>query len=221
MSPVAVAMDLLLAVLLVAAVMVGLRLNKRLKALRDGQAGFTAAVMELNQAAARAESGLAALRQASEEAHDQLLTRIDTARILAQKLEASAQRAEKLIAAADGLPSPPREAADGRVATSAAANGVLDNRVLDNSVLANIAAMVGAEPRIPGQAPTARFAPISVPRGDSGHARRDDASAAAARTAPAIIRRGRPTFDEDLFETGATDRVFDFDPLDRRAAAKS
>lgn len=211
MSPVAVAMDLLLAVLLAVAVLVGLRLNRRLKTLRDGQAGFAAAVMELNQAAARAEAGLEALRHASEEAHDQLLARIDTARTLAQKLEAGAQRAETLIAAANALPPPSKLAPVADPAPMSAAPV--------NSVLANIAAMVGVEPRSASAPSSGRFTPISVPRSDGAREARDPAPAAAGRAAPAIIRRGRPAFDEDLFETTAADgRAFDLEPLDRRAA---
>ena len=93
MSPVALIMDALLAVLLTAALGLGVRLNARLKALRDGQAGFAAAVAELNQAAGRAEAGLASLKIASEEAHDQLLKRIETARELTRRLEAASTRA--------------------------------------------------------------------------------------------------------------------------------
>ena len=102
MSPVALIMDALLAVLLTAALGLGVRLNARLKALRDGQAGFAAAVAELNQAAGRAEAGLASLKIASEEAHDQLLKRIETARELTRRLEAASTRA----AAPPQTPSP-------------------------------------------------------------------------------------------------------------------
>ena len=87
MSPVAVGLDGLLAVLLVLALGLGLKLNARLKGLRDSQAGFAAAVVELNHAAARAEAGLAALKTASETTHDDLLARIETARGLVARLE--------------------------------------------------------------------------------------------------------------------------------------
>ncbi|PMU07094.1 flagellar positioning protein PflI, partial [Pseudomonas sp. FW305-20] len=66
MSPVALGLDGLLITLLVAALALGLRLNARLKGLKDGQSEFAKAAQELNQAVNRAEAGLAALRQATE-----------------------------------------------------------------------------------------------------------------------------------------------------------
>jgi len=87
MSVVGVVLNLLLATLLGAALVMGWRLNKRLKGLRDSQAGFADAVRELNMAAARAEQGLADLRAASDEAIDLLADRIDKGRQLAAKLE--------------------------------------------------------------------------------------------------------------------------------------
>lgn len=97
MSLIAISMNLLLAALLVAAMVVGLRLNKRLKALRDSHEGFEAAVRELNVAAVRAEQGLADLRAATDEATDMLSDRIEKGRALAAKLE-------KLVASAPELP---------------------------------------------------------------------------------------------------------------------
>jgi len=97
MSLIAIGMNLLLAGLLVAAMVVGLRLNKRLKALRNSHEGFEVAVRELNVAAVRAEQGLADLRAATDEATDMLSDRIEKGRALAAKLE-------KLVAAAPELP---------------------------------------------------------------------------------------------------------------------
>ena len=65
-------MNVLLARLLLAALAMGWRLNRRLKALRDSHDGFDIAVRELNAAAARAEQGLADLRAATDEAIDEL-----------------------------------------------------------------------------------------------------------------------------------------------------
>jgi len=87
MSAIAIVMNLLLAGLLVAALTLGMRLNRRLKALRDSQDGFATAVAELNAAAARAEQGLADLRAATDEATDELADRIEKGRALAAKLE--------------------------------------------------------------------------------------------------------------------------------------
>lgn len=97
MSLIAIGMNLLLAGLLVAAMVVGIRLNRRLQALKDSHAGFEIAVRELNMAAVRAEQGLADLRAATDEATDTLSDRIEKGRALAAKLE-------KLVSAAPELP---------------------------------------------------------------------------------------------------------------------
>lgn len=94
MSIIGLALNLLLAGLLVAALGMGWRLNRRLKALRDSHDGFAVAVRELNGAAARAEQGLADLRAATDEAVDLLADRIDKGRTLAAKLERLIDHAE-------------------------------------------------------------------------------------------------------------------------------
>lgn len=87
MSLIAIAMNLLLAVLLAAALFMGWRLNRRLKALRDSHEGFAQAVAELDAAARRAEQGLADLRAATDEAAETLSDRIEKARQLSQRLD--------------------------------------------------------------------------------------------------------------------------------------
>ena len=87
MSIVGLGLNILLACLLGAALVMGWRLNKRLQALRDSHDGFAIAVRELNTAAARAEQGLADLRAATDEATDALADRIEKGRALATKLE--------------------------------------------------------------------------------------------------------------------------------------
>jgi hypothetical protein len=87
MSLVAFAMNGFLAVLLIAALAFGWRLERRLKALRDSHEGFAKAVAELDQAAARAEQGLADLRAATDEAADTLAVRIERAQALAAQLD--------------------------------------------------------------------------------------------------------------------------------------
>jgi len=87
MSIVAIGLNLLLVVLLGAALTLGWRLNLRLKALRAGQEGFAQAVAELTAAARRAEQGLADLRAASDQASDELGGRVEAARNLASRLE--------------------------------------------------------------------------------------------------------------------------------------
>jgi len=93
MSFVGLAMNVLLAALLGAALVMGWRLNRRLKALRESHEGFAVAVRELNAAAARAEKGLTELRAATDESFDLLADRIDKARTLAAKLEKLAAEA--------------------------------------------------------------------------------------------------------------------------------
>jgi hypothetical protein len=86
MSLVAFAMNGFLAVLLIAALIFGWRLERRLKALRDSHEGFAKAVVDLDKAAARAEQGLADLRAATDEAAETLATRIERAQALAAQL---------------------------------------------------------------------------------------------------------------------------------------
>lgn len=93
MSIVAIGMNLMLAGLLVVALLMGYRLNARLKALRESHEGFARAVADLDAAAARAEQGLADLRAATDEAHDALADRIEKARALTVKLDRQIQSA--------------------------------------------------------------------------------------------------------------------------------
>ncbi len=99
MSLIALGLNVLLVGLLLAALTVGLRLNKRLKALKDSQDGFAGAVRELNLAAARAEQGLADLRAATDEATDALAERIEKGRALAAKLDTLLESAPARAAA--------------------------------------------------------------------------------------------------------------------------
>ena len=81
-----IVLDAILMLLLVAALGYGVRLEKKLTALRAGQLAFAGAVTELNQAAGRAEAALASLREASQET-DMLHDRIVKAREVKQQLE--------------------------------------------------------------------------------------------------------------------------------------
>lgn len=87
MTIAALAMNLTLIALLLAALAFGWRLERRLKALRAGHEGFAKAVRDLDAAAARAEQGLADLRAATDEATDLLADRIEKARALTAKLD--------------------------------------------------------------------------------------------------------------------------------------
>jgi hypothetical protein len=112
MSDIGLIMNALLGVLLLGALAMGWRLERRLKALRSSHASFTRAVEDLDRAAARAEQGLADLRAATDEAAETLAGRIDRAGHLAGRLEtltAEATLAEARLAAAP-RPEPVRAA---------------------------------------------------------------------------------------------------------------
>ena len=94
-------LNLLLGGLLVAALALGLRLDRRLKALRDSQAGFIKAVEELDQAAAKTRAGLNQWREATDEARELLHDRIEKAKVQSAKLE-------KLLAQPIPEPAAPR-----------------------------------------------------------------------------------------------------------------
>jgi hypothetical protein len=186
MSPVVLALDLLLVSLLVLTLILGVRLNGRLKGLKQSHAGFEKAVAELNQAAARAEAGLAALRETSAEAHDALLARIDTARTLTARLERATFQAERaaeaVFKAKAELPSLAESRAEAAAAKSHITNPPLASAPLP-SALATIAALVG------DGRPAAPLAKIGA------------SDAAPPSAGPP--RRARSTFDEDLFEGDA------------------
>jgi hypothetical protein len=91
---ISIGLNLILGVLLFCALVLGLRLERKLRGLRDSHADFAKAVGELDRAAGRTESSLAALRAGTETAKSEVASRIDQARIACQRLE-------KLVADAD------------------------------------------------------------------------------------------------------------------------
>lgn len=175
MSLIAIGMNVLLAGLLVAAMVVGIRLNRRLKALRDSHEGFEAAVRELNLAATRAEQGLADLRAATDEATDLLSDRIEKGRQLAAKLE-------KLVSAAPELPravAPERPAPRPMPSVvPPARNESAEDRL--GKLLAMARSRLAAE-EAPAPPPAAHVEPL-------------------VGRAPLPGRRVTPLVDEDLFE---------------------
>nr|WP_316629790.1 DUF6468 domain-containing protein [uncultured Brevundimonas sp.] len=96
-------MDAVLMLLLVAAVGYGVKLERKLSALRAGQLAFAQAVTDLNAAASRAENALATLRASGQET-DLLHDRIIKAREVKAQLEALIARAPATVVA------PPRHA---------------------------------------------------------------------------------------------------------------
>ncbi|KRA59540.1 flagellar positioning protein PflI [Caulobacter sp. Root655] len=113
MSLTAIALNGLLAILLLVALGFGVRLERRLKALRDSHEGFAKAVADLDRAAMRAEQGLADLRAATDEAADTLADRIDRAQALATQLDERLNRpmvTPPPAATARAAPTPARPA---------------------------------------------------------------------------------------------------------------
>ena len=86
MSPIALILNLALGALLVGAIILGQRLDKRLRALRDSHNAFAKSVSELDYAAQRTQEGLNELKRTAEEARTDLAERIDEARTLSARL---------------------------------------------------------------------------------------------------------------------------------------
>ena len=116
MSIVALFLNLLLAGLLIAAVTIGVRLERRLKGVREGQLEFARAVADLDRSAIRAKEGLAELRAATDEATDVLGGRISRAREASERLEALVRRADGMTAAASAVQTPPPAGPEGGLA---------------------------------------------------------------------------------------------------------
>ncbi len=87
MNLISIILELFLAGLMGLGIHVGIKLERRLKHLRESQADFGKAVTELNDAAARAENGLMELRQATREAQTALAERTHEARTGSARLE--------------------------------------------------------------------------------------------------------------------------------------
>lgn len=180
-------LDGVLMLLLVAALGYGVRLEKKLSALRAGQQAFASAVSDLNLAAGRAESALASLRASGQET-DLLHDRIVKAREVKAQLET-------LIARAPERPQPiAREAAPRPVPAPAPDAATADDeRALRMAALAE---------RIQGMAaPAAVRAPAAAPGGNNVAAILGalTASRSANQAAKQSLNQGRRSLDEDLF----------------------
>jgi hypothetical protein len=173
-------LDGVLMLLLVAALGYGVRLERKLTALRAGQQAFASAVAELNTAAGRAEAALANLRASGQET-DLLHDRIIKAREVKAQLEALIARApatsaESAPARAKSQPAPAPVAA------------VEDERALRMAALAE---------RIQGMAPAAARAAAPVAGGNNVAAILG--ALTANQSAKQSLNRARRSMDEDLF----------------------
>ena len=148
-------LDGVLMLLLVAALGYGVRLERKLTALRAGQQAFASAVTELNAAAGRAEAALASLRSSGPET-DLLHDRIIKAREVRAQLEGlitrgadftrpSAPAQDKPAAPAARQPTPVTENDnDGRAQRMAALAEHIQALAAPGRTRADVAAILGA-----------------------------------------------------------------------------
>ena len=184
-------LDGILMVLLVAALGYGVRLERKLSALRAGQQAFASAVTELNTAAGRAEQALATLRASGHET-DLLHDRIVKAREVKAQLEGLIARAPAVPArlGADEAPMELRQVAPRPLPVAVAAPVVSrgeDGRGLRLAALAE---------RIQGMAaPAATRAQASGGSNVSAILGAMTANQAAKQS----LNQARRNLDEDLF----------------------
>ncbi|HEY0600708.1 DUF6468 domain-containing protein [Brevundimonas sp.] len=177
-------LDGVLMLLLVAALGYGVRLERKLTALREGQQAFASAVTDLNAAAGRAEAALASLRASGQET-DLLHDRIVKAREVKAQLETLITRGS--VAAPVPAAEPVREAPPVRAAAPAPAPAVPQ----DDERAARMAAL--AE-RIQGLA-----APSKARAPGGGNVAAILGAMTANQSAKQSLNRARRSLDEDLF----------------------
>jgi len=182
-------LDSILMLLLVAAIGYGVKLERKLKALREGQLAFAGAVKELNSAATRAEQALATLRASGAET-DLLHDRILKARQVKQELEAAIARAPKsaAVAAATARPVVEEEPLE-LVSTMALIN---DEGERARRMAGLMQRIENANAAVPPPAPKK---PAQAENGLSGMLQ----AMAANQAAQQSLNRARRSLDEDLF----------------------
>jgi hypothetical protein len=177
-------LDSVLMLLLVVAIGYGIRLERKLVALRAGQLAFAGAVTELNSAAGRAEAALASLRASGQET-DLLHDRILKARAVKQELETLIARAPTRDAAVAAAPT----AATAPVPRPAASRPVLvdddDDHARRMASLVERINGVAAEVK-PRPEAVKQFAPVFQ-------------ALAANQAAQQSLNRARRSLDDDLF----------------------
>jgi hypothetical protein len=176
-------LDGILMLLLVAALGYGVRLERKLAALRAGQLAFASAVTDLNTAAGRAEAALASLRASGQET-DLLHDRIIKAREVKAQLEQLIARGGEYAPARAAAAAP---AAAPRPAPVAPPVSEEDARAARMQALAE---------RIQGMAAPARPA-----AGSNVHAILGALTAhgAANQSAKQSLNQARRSLDDDLF----------------------
>ena len=189
-------LDSILMLLLAAAIGYGIKLEKKLKALREGQLAFAGAVTELNSAAGRAEQALATLRASGQET-DLLHDRIIKARAVKQELEVLIARAPAGLAAR--APQPQAEVREEPVlelnVPASQVAPLLDDEARARRMASLMERIEGARavmkapaarPAVAPAAPAEIFAPVRQ-------------AMAANHAAQQSLNRARRSLDEDLF----------------------
>lgn len=192
-------LDSVLMLLLVTAIGYGIKLERKLKALREGQLAFAGAVKELNNAATRAEQALATLRASGQET-DLLHDRILKARQVKQELEAAIARAPKGVAieAVTAAPQAQKVQADADeplelVSTMALINDETERARRMASLMQRIEQASNAMP--PQAAKPAQKKSVGGDNGLTGMLQ----AMAANQAAQQSLNRARRSLDEDLF----------------------
>ena len=193
-----IVLDVLLGSLLLAAIVVGLRLEKRLRALREGQADFAKAVSELNNAAAKTEASLAEVRSATLQAQTTLADHTQDARAAAAKLELQASAA---LAAAQRLDAATQRASIVKEPPLVSQRAALSQAFSSPPPRAGEVARSdggGERPALSlDRAPTTSWS-SSPARGGGVVPEYEEPLALLTRVSP----RSRARVDDDLFETG-------------------
>jgi Flp pilus assembly protein TadB len=96
--PVSLIVELTLAALLCATLICCLRLDKRLRHLRNDQESLSSTVRALNTAVTAAQTSLAGLRAAAQEADESLGRKVSSARGLADELSLLTSAGERIAA---------------------------------------------------------------------------------------------------------------------------
>ncbi|MEN5229122.1 DUF6468 domain-containing protein [Brevundimonas naejangsanensis] len=194
-------LDSILMLLLVAAIGYGIKLERKLKTLREGQLAFASAVTELNSAAGRAEQALATLRASGQET-DLLHDRIIKARAVKQELEvliarAPARSADKRIETREDERRAARAlaeieaSAEAEPARVSAVSPLLDDETRARRMAALMERIEGA--RAVMKAPSPKPAPAPERASPVMQA------LAANHAAQQSLNRARRSLDDDLF----------------------
>ncbi|WP_146190632.1 DUF6468 domain-containing protein [Marinicauda salina] len=130
MSMAVLAFEGLVALLLLGALVMCWRVDRRLRALRSGQDGLRDTIAQLNDAVDRARASLAALDRAAKEHGGELETRVEEARQLSQELrflnDGAEARAERLSRAPRRSRSAPAAERRSEVAAEDGERGLTD-----------------------------------------------------------------------------------------------